>query len=236
VAVAGRRGRAPGGAGGREGQGRPLRGGILPALRAVQRDIAAFRPRGFGPPVHGPAVASGIFLLGQAPGPHEARLGRPFAWTAGKTLFRWLERATGADEDRVRAGVYIAAVVRCFPGKTRGGGDRVPTAEECALWRGFVAREVEILRPRLVIPVGRLAIQEVLGHAGPLAAVIGRAERTRFHGVDVDVIPLPHPSGASTWFKVEPGRTLLEGALRLVAGHPEVARTLRRGRVTPAGA
>ncbi|HET8540802.1 MAG TPA: uracil-DNA glycosylase family protein [Anaeromyxobacter sp.] len=199
----------------------------LEALRAVHREIAAFRPRGFGPPVHGPAVASRVFLLGQAPGPHEARLGRPFAWTAGKTLFRWLERATGADEETARAAIYIAAVVRCFPGKTGGGGDRVPTADECARWRRFVAREVEILRPRLVIPVGRLAIQEVLGHTEPIAAVVGRQLRTQFHGVDVDVIPLPHPSGASTWFKLEPGRTLLEDALRLLAAHPEVARAFR---------
>ncbi|WP_243337846.1 uracil-DNA glycosylase family protein [Anaeromyxobacter soli] len=198
------------------------------ALAAVHRDIQAFQPRGFGPPVHGPAVASRIFLIGQAPGPHEARFGRPFAWTAGKTLFRWLERATGADEETVRARVYISAVVRCFPGKTKGGGDRVPTPDECALWRGFVAREVEILAPRLVIPVGRLAIQEVLGHTEPIAAVVGRTLRTQFHGVDVDVIPLPHPSGASTWFKMEPGRTLLDQALTLLASHPEVARTFRR--------
>jgi uracil-DNA glycosylase len=196
----------------------------------VQRDIAALRPRGFGPPVHGPAVPSRILLVGQAPGPHEARFGRPFAWTAGKTLFRWLERATGADEETVRARVYIAAVVRCFPGKTSGGGDRVPSPGECALWREFLAREVEILRPTLVLPVGRLAIQEVLGHTEPIAAVVGRSLRTHFHGVPVDVIPLPHPSGASTWFKVEPGRTLLEDALRLVADHPEVVRTFRRRR------
>jgi len=194
------------------------------ALREVHRDIAAFRPRGFGPPVHGPPVASRIFLVGQAPGPHEARLGRPFAWTAGKTLFRWLERATGAKEDAVRSRVYIAAVVRCFPGKTPTGGDRVPSAGECALWRPFLAREVEILRPGLVLPVGRLAIQEVLGHAGPLSEVVGRAHRARYHGVEADVIPLPHPSGASTWFKVEPGRGLLERALRLVSSHPEVVR------------
>ncbi|HEY6099883.1 MAG TPA: uracil-DNA glycosylase family protein [Anaeromyxobacter sp.] len=190
----------------------------------MHREIAAFQPRGFGPPVHGPAVASRIFLIGQAPGPHEARFGRPFAWTAGKTLFRWLARATGADEETARARIYIGAVVRCFPGKTSGGGDRVPTADECALWRDFVRREVEILQPRLVLPVGRLAIQEVLGHTEPIAAVVGRALRTQFHGVDVDVIPLPHPSGASTWFKMEPGRTLLEDALRLLGAHPEVVR------------
>jgi uracil-DNA glycosylase len=210
---------------------RPRRSGVIEQrLREVQRDIAAFRPRGFGPPVHGAPVASRIFLLGQAPGPHEARFGKPFAWTAGKTLFRWFERATGADEETVRARAYIAAVVRCFPGKTPAGGDRVPGSEECALWRGFIEREVGILQPRLVIPIGRLAIQEVLGHREPIAAVVGRKLRAQFHGVHVDVIPLPHPSGASTWFKVEPGRTLLDEALALVARHPEVERTFRRKR------
>jgi uracil-DNA glycosylase len=197
------------------------------ALEAVHRDIAAFRPRGFGPPVHGPPVASGILLVGQAPGPHEARFGRPFAWTAGRTLFRWLKHATGADEATARERIYIAAVVRCFPGKTKAGGDRVPGPDECARWRDFLRREVEILQPRLVLPVGRLAISEVLGHTAPIAEVVGRQLRVHLHGVDADAIPLPHPSGASTWFKVEPGRTLLDRALALVAAHPEVVRTFR---------
>jgi uracil-DNA glycosylase len=198
----------------------------LAALRAVQREIVAFHPRGFGAPVHGPAVDSRVFLMGQAPGPHEARLGRPFAWTAGKTLFRWLEEATGAGESAVRERVYISAVVRCFPGKTAAGGDRVPTAAECALWRGFVEQEVAILQPQLVVPVGRLAIGEVLGTTAPLAEVIGKRYRAGFHGVELDVIPLPHPSGASTWFKVEPGRTLLGKALGLLAEHPTARKAL----------
>jgi uracil-DNA glycosylase len=104
----------------------------------------------------------------------------------------------------------------------------VPTPDECALWRDFLAREVAILRPRLVLPVGRLAIEEVLGHTEPIAAVVGRQVKAQFHGMDVDVIALPHPSGASTWFKMEPGRTLLAEALRLVAAHPEVVRALGR--------
>ncbi|BDG04043.1 uracil-DNA glycosylase family protein [Anaeromyxobacter oryzae] len=200
---------------------------IVAALEAVHRDIDAFQPEGFGPPVHCGAIATPVFLLGQAPGPHEARLGRPFAWTAGKTLFRWLERATGASEETVRSRIYISAVVRCFPGKAKGGGDRVPSPDECALWRDFVRREVEILRPRLVIPVGRLAIAEVLGHTEPIAAVVGRRIEAHFHGVKVDVVPLPHPSGASTWFKMEPGRTLLDQALALLAAHPAMRRALR---------
>jgi uracil-DNA glycosylase len=204
----------------RSGRSRQVR-----ALEAVHADIRAFTLPGFlGAPVHGPPVLSRVFLMGQAPGPHEARLGRPFAWTAGKTLFRWLERAVGASEEEVRARIYIAAVVRCFPGKTKAGGDRVPSPEEIAACRGFIEREVEILRPRLVLPVGRLAIAEVFGEERPLAEVVGVAHRVRFHGRRVDVIPLPHPSGASTWFKLEPGRTLLERSLALLAAHPEVRR------------
>jgi uracil-DNA glycosylase len=204
---------------------------IVAELQRIHRDIRALRLPGFaGPPVHGPAIASRIFLLGQAPGPHEARFDRPFAWTAGRTLFSWFERALGATEAEVRARVYMAAVVRCFPGKTSSGGDRVPSVEEIAASRPFIEREIAALRPRLVIPVGRLAIAEVLGHAQPIAAVVGKCLRAQVHGEVVDVICLPHPSGASTWFKVEPGKTLLRRALRDLARHPEIRRAFpRRG-------
>ncbi len=199
------------------------------ALEEVQRDIRALHLPGFaGPPVHGPPVVSRIFLLGQAPGPHEARFGRPFAWTAGKTLFAWMHRAFGASEEEFRSRVYIAAVVRAFPGKTAAGGDRVPSPAEIEASRGFLEREVEILRPRLLVPVGRLAIEQVLGRGTRLDAVVGTVVRGDYHGVRLDVIALPHPSGASTWFKVEPGRTLLDRALRLLARHPEIRRTFPR--------
>ncbi len=196
------------------------------ALEEVQRDIRALRMPGFaGPPVHGPPVLSSVFLVGQAPGPHEAKFGRPFAWTAGKTLFAWMARSFGATEEAFRARVYMAAVVRAFPGKTRGGGDRVPSPEEIEASRGFLAREVAILRPRLVIPVGRLAIEQVLGRGARLDEVVGGVIHQEYHGAEVDVIALPHPSGASTWYKVEPGRTLLEAALRRLARHPEIRTT-----------
>jgi uracil-DNA glycosylase len=199
------------------------------ALEEVQRDIRALRMPGFaGPPVHGPPVLSRVFLLGQAPGPHEAKFGRPFAWTAGKTLFAWMGRSFGATEDQFRERVYMAAVVRAFPGKTSGGGDRVPSPAEIEASRGFLAREVDILRPRLVIPVGRLAIEQVLGRGPRLDEVVGRQIHLEYHGVAVDVIPLPHPSGASTWFKVEPGKSLLQRALEQLGAHPEIRRAFPR--------
>jgi uracil-DNA glycosylase len=195
------------------------------ALEEVQREIRALRMPGFaGPAVHGPPVVSRIFLLGQAPGPHEARFGRPFAWTAGKTLFAWMARSFGATEEAFRERVYMAAVVRAFPGKTSGGGDRVPSPAEIDASRPFLVREVAILRPRLVVPVGRLAIEQVLGKGVRLDAVVGRRFHREYHGIPADVIALPHPSGASTWFKVEPGRTLLARALDRLGRHPEIRR------------
>lgn len=179
-----------------------------------------------GPVVHGPAIESSVLLVGQAPGPREGSFGRPFAWTAGKTLFKWLEEATGADEARVRERIYFAAVARCFPGKAKGGGDRRPNPEEIARCRTFLEREVAILMPKLVIPVGTLAISEVLGHVGPLADVVGERLKAKYHGATVEVIALPHPSGASTWHRTEPGKTLLARALEAIARHPTMKKAL----------
>jgi uracil-DNA glycosylase len=175
-------------------------------------------PDMIGPVVTPRPVASKVYLVGQAPGPREGALGRPFAWTAGKTLFRWLE-SLGVDEERFRSRAYLAAVCRCFPGKAKSGGDRVPSPVEIEACSGWMRREVELLEPELLIPVGRLAIERFLGKA-PLAEVIGRAHRVTAFGHEMDAIPLPHPSGASTWFKTEPGKTLLARALRLLGRHP----------------
>jgi uracil-DNA glycosylase len=211
--------------------------GKVRALTVLQRELAACTActKMIGPVVHGPPVPSSILLIGQAPGPREGSFGRPFAWTAGRTLFKWFEDAFGATEEEVRAGVYFAAVARCFPGKAKGGGDRRPDPEEIERCRTFLEREVAILRPRLVLPVGTLAIREVMGHEGPLAEVVGDVRRVRYHGASVDVIALPHPSGASTWHRMGPGKTLLTRALRLLARHPETARVFGPERRTSRG-
>jgi uracil-DNA glycosylase len=170
------------------------------------------------PVVMGQPVVSDVMLVGQAPGVKEPQFGKPFAWTAGKAMFKWFA-GIGLDEESFRARVYMAAVCRCFPGKNPRGGDRVPSPQEienCAPW---LERELEICQPRLVIPVGRLAIERFLP-AAPLAESIGRAHRWRQAQREIDLIPLPHPSGASTWTKTEPGKTLTAKALALIAKHP----------------
>jgi uracil-DNA glycosylase len=162
-------------------------------------------------------------LVGQAPGPREGSFGRPFAWTAGRTLFRWFEETMKVTEDTFRHRVYMAAVARCFPGKAKGGGDRKPDAREIGQCRSFLEREVAILRPEIVLAVGGLAITEVLGDVAKgvkLNDLVGHVIRSSWHGHETDVIPLPHPSGASPWHKMEPGKTLLKKALLAVEAHP----------------
>jgi uracil-DNA glycosylase len=194
-----------------------------PRLRLIQEHQRALRAclqcAGMqGPAVLGAPVASPVLLVGQAPGDKEPVLGRPFAWTAGKQLFKWFA-PLGLDESQFRARVYMAAVCRCFPGKHPRGGDRVPSLDEIATCRPWLEREIELLRPRLIIPVGRLAIEQFLP-ARPLVEQIGVAARITRGRRAIDVIALPHPSGASTWPRSEPGKTLTAAALQLISAHP----------------
>ena len=175
-------------------------------------------PKMIGPVVTGQPVVSPVMLIGQAPGEREGPAGKPFAWTAGKTLFKWFDQI-GLDENAFRRRVYMAAVCRCFPGKNPKGGDRVPSPEEITNCSRWLKAELQLLRPQLVLPVGKLAITQILSFRA-LTDVIGTAHRLEVNGTLTDVIPLPHPSGASTWHRTEPGKTLLKRALRLIDAHP----------------
>lgn len=174
-------------------------------------------PQMVPPVIIGEPVDSEILLVGQAPGAREGELGRPFAWTAGKTLFGWFG-SIGVTEPEFRAQVYMSAVCRCFPGKNPKGGDRVPDKNEISNCSRWISREIELLKPALVIPVGKLAISQYLP-VNKLVDVIGKRFEKSINGVDVELIPLPHPSGASTWHRMSPGRELLEQALALLAEH-----------------
>jgi uracil-DNA glycosylase len=199
----------------------PARSTRLQQLRTHTDAIRACRdcPGMVGPPVACAPILSTVMVIGQAPGPHEAEIGRPFAWTAGKTLFAWLT-TIGLDEAEVRRRIYFAAVCRCFPGKDPKGSDRVPDADEIESCAHHIATEIALLQPQLVLAVGKLAIAQLLPDARQLADVVGTQHRLVFHGRELDVIPLPHPSGASTWHRMEPGKTLLARALARVAAHP----------------
>ena len=170
-------------------------------------------------------------LIGPAPGKTEVVDRRPFAGRAGKTLFRWFAEV-GIDEAVARRRIYIAAVTRCFPGSSpTGRGDRLPSPHQIANCAGWLEAEIEMISPKVVIAVGRLAIERFLGTA-PLSQLVGRAHRLDDRRGRPIVIPLPHPSGASSWIHVPGHMDLVRSALTLVAEHvPQLVRESRQVRV-----
>lgn len=171
------------------------------------------------PAVVGAVPGASIYLVGQAPGPREVKLGRPFAWTAGRTMFGWFA-TLGVDEATFRRRVYMAAVISCFPGRLPGKtGDRRPSRQEVETCRAHRDTELELLRPALVLPVGRMAIEMFLP-CPSLEAVVGRKFRSQPGGYACDVIPLPHPSGLSRWIQTPQGKAHIRKALALIGAHP----------------
>ena len=175
-------------------------------------------PRGGNAPVIDLPKRSRVLLVAQAPGATEEVTGLPFTGPAGKRLQRWFEEA-GISRDEV----YLSAVARCFPGKAAGGGDLVPPRAMIRNCRPHLLREFGLLRPNVVVPVGGLAIRELLG-AGRLSEVVGRT----FRRDGMVYIPLPHPSGASTWLNARENKKRLGRALALLGEHVASLRA-RRG-------
>jgi uracil-DNA glycosylase len=165
-------------------------------------------------PVIAPGEGQPAYLFGQAPGIVEGEERRPWRGRAGQTLRRWLE----LDEETFYATFYCASVTRCYPGKPPSGrGDRTPTPEEqqlCARWRDA---ELRLLRPQLIVTVGGLAARHLLGVTSVTDSV-----GARFELDGVPVIPLPHPSGASSWLNLPENRERVAAAAALVRA--EVAR------------
>jgi uracil-DNA glycosylase len=148
------------------------------------------------------------YLFGQAPGAIEGEERLPWRGRAGRTLRRWLE----LEEDEFYATFYCASVTRCYPGRAPSGrGDRTPTPREqelCAFWRDW---ELELLRPRLIVTVGGLALRLLLGLPS-LTPCVGE----RYEHQGTPVVPLPHPSGASGWLNDPANRGRLAAGAALV--------------------
>ena len=172
----------------------------------------------FGDPITGAVRDARVMLVGQAPGPRELVDKRPFAFTAGQRLFRWFSESLGVSEADFRRGIHICAVIRCFPGKDSKGGDRLPDPEEMARCGEHLDREMALLRPELVIAVGTLASQQILGMS-QLKDVVGVKHRASRAGVTFDVVVLPHPSGRSTWLNKKENAELLDRSMRLIGAH-----------------
>ena len=153
-----------------------------------------------------------FMLVGQAPGPTERVSRRPFDGRAGKELDRWMLRAGFAGAEDFRSLTYIAALMRCFPGRNATGtGDLRPPASAIANCAHWLDAELRILKPKVVIPVGQMAINRFLG-PGSLEDRVGN----RF-GERPVIVPLPHPSGTSRWLNDSANRDRLAAALALIA-------------------
>ena len=153
-------------------------------------------------------IGDAVMLVGQAPGHLSVERGMPFAGPGGVILDRWLRQA-GFAEGALHREVYLSALTRCDPGKNpRGTGDRKPSPPELALCRPYLLRELELVRPQVILPVGGMAIAAFLGPQR-LEDVIGEG----FERNGVLLLPLPHPSGVSRWLNDPAHQQLLAQAL-----------------------
>jgi len=171
-----------------------------------------------GHAVEPPAVTQGsitakMMTIGQAPAITELDTGRPFNAGSGKRLFEWLAQAD-IDENWFRETQYMSSVTKCYPGRAKSGsGDRVPNRREQELCRPFLDQEISLVRPEVIIPIGRLAIDLFYKKGLTLSNIIGKEMQRD----EQWIIPLPHPSGASRWHQSAENRALIEIAIELIA-------------------
>ncbi len=121
-----------------------------------------------------------LMFVGEGPGAEEDLQGRPFVGAAGQLLNRLLSRMGLSREE-----VYIANVV-----KSRPPGNREPEADEIAACLPFLQKQIEAIRPRVIVALGRVAAQALLGTNTPLTRLRGTWQKYR----DIPVMPTFHPS------------------------------------------
>jgi uracil-DNA glycosylase family 4 len=103
-----------------------------------------------------------LFVIGQAPGHRSVAQDRPFSGPGGRILQRWLEQA-GFPPGYLHEHTYLSSLTHCDPGRNpRGGGDRRPSPQEIALCRPFLEAELRLVQPRVVLLVGKMAIEAFL--------------------------------------------------------------------------
>jgi len=105
-----------------------------------------------------------LLVIGEGPGAEEDARGEPFVGAAGKLLDEML-KSVGRSRS---SNVYIANVVKCRP-----PGNRDPESDEVAACRPFLDRQIELLKPRLILALGRIAAQRLLSSSAPLSKLRG---------------------------------------------------------------
>jgi len=133
--------------------------------------------------------ASEWMVIGEAPGAEEDLRGEPFVGQAGRLLDSILAAAGLGRSAGGRSAVYIANVVKCRP-----PGNRNPEPEEAARCEPYLARQIELLRPRVILLMGRVAAQALLGTDASIASLRGHAHRIDVAGGSVPVVVTYHPA------------------------------------------
>jgi DNA polymerase len=147
-----------------------------------------------------------LMFIGEGPGAEEDKQGLPFVGRAGELLTKIVE----AIEMR-RDGVYIANIVKCRP-----PGNRDPLPDEVAACRGFLERQIDLVRPRIVVALGRIAAQTLLGTETPIGRLRGQWYTVR----GVPLMVTYHPAALlrnpalkrPTWEDMQQVRDRLRGA------------------------
>jgi uracil-DNA glycosylase len=164
-------------------------------------------------PIVSGQVEDRLFVIGQAPGHRSVAQDRPFSGPGGRILQKWLEQA-GFPPGYLHEHTYLSSLTRCDPGKNpRGNGDRRPSPQEVALCRPYLEAELQLVRPKVVLLVGSMAIEAFFGK-GRLEEIIGTYQERG----GIFFLPLPHPSGVSRWLNAPEHQQLLHAALALLGG------------------
>ncbi len=124
--------------------------------------------------------AAELMLIGEGPGAEEDKQGLPFVGRAGELLTRIIQAIELRRED-----VYIANIVKCRP-----PGNRDPQPDEVSACRGYLERQIELIRPRVIVALGRIAAQALLGNEDP----IGRTRGRWFEVLGVPTLVTYHPA------------------------------------------
>ena len=183
-----------------------LQAGIRNCRRCVEAGLIAY-----GQPIcSGPASAR-LMVVGQAPSRADELNRRLWSGPTGHGLLDWLAWA-GLPEVTLRARHYLTAVCKCWPGPDPSGyGDRPPSRLQVDLCRQFLSAELGLVGPRVIVPVGRLAIDHFGGTGQRLERLVGRAIAVD----DTWIVPLPHPADAGVWLNQPDHRQLLARALAI---------------------
>ncbi len=187
----------------------------ISSLQERMRACQLCQEHGYIPVAH--PIVSGrasdrILVIGQAPGHRSVAKGRSFSGPGGSILQKWLEQA-GFPPRYLHEHVYLSSLTRCDPGPNpRGNGDRRPSPPEVALCRPYLEAELRLLRPKVVLLVGTMAIEAFFGKMR-LEECIGSYEERN----GMLLLPLPHPSGVSRWLNDPEHQRLHRQALEILA-------------------